>query len=141
MSAGPCGQRRWQQLCELRISHKDYMSKIFTIIILLTCFSINQVHAQKAKGLDTVSVQSGTLILKALLWRPAGKGPFPTIIFCHGSYGRAGIPFMILCGRLLYWATRFSQDMAIYTLVCFGEGLVYRQGKGEQYNANGQSVY
>ena len=63
------------------------MSKLFTIIILLSCFSIKQVHAQKAKGPDTVSVQSGTLTLKALLWLPAGKGPFPAIIFCHGSYG------------------------------------------------------
>jgi dienelactone hydrolase len=26
------------------------------------------------------------VLLKGLLWRPAGKGPFPSVIFCHGSY-------------------------------------------------------
>jgi hypothetical protein len=36
-------------------------------------------------GPDTVTVQSGTLMLKALLWRPGGRGPFPAVLFNHGS--------------------------------------------------------
>lgn len=35
---------------------------------------------------DTVSVQSGSLQLKALLWHPEGFGKLPAVIFCHGSY-------------------------------------------------------
>ena len=62
------------------------MIKIITIVIILACVSVKKVYAQDFNGPDTVSVQSGKLTLKGLLWRPAGHGPFPTIIFCHGSY-------------------------------------------------------
>lgn len=41
--------------------------------------------AQPARGPDTVIVQSGTLALRALLFRPAGRGPFPAVLFNHGS--------------------------------------------------------
>ena len=34
---------------------------------------------------DTVVVSSGTLRLTGLLWRPQGSGPFPAILFNHGS--------------------------------------------------------
>lgn len=34
---------------------------------------------------DTVVVQSGTRRLHALLWRPDGRGPFPAVLFNHGS--------------------------------------------------------
>ncbi|HTK41957.1 MAG TPA: prolyl oligopeptidase family serine peptidase [Gemmatimonadales bacterium] len=34
---------------------------------------------------DTVVVQSGELKLHALLWRPEGRGPFPAVLFNHGS--------------------------------------------------------
>jgi carboxymethylenebutenolidase len=62
------------------------MIKEITFVIILACCSVELAQAQDFKGPDTVSVQSGKLTLKGLLWRPAGDGPFPTIIFCHGSY-------------------------------------------------------
>jgi carboxymethylenebutenolidase len=34
---------------------------------------------------DTVVVHSGTAELRGLLWRPRGRGPFPAILFNHGS--------------------------------------------------------
>jgi dienelactone hydrolase len=34
---------------------------------------------------DTVVVPSGTLKLQGLLFRPAGRGPFPAVLFNHGS--------------------------------------------------------
>lgn len=34
---------------------------------------------------ETVVVPSGTLRLKALLWKPAGPGPYPAVLFVHGS--------------------------------------------------------
>jgi carboxymethylenebutenolidase len=37
---------------------------------------------------ETVMVHSGTLKLRAALWRPQGRGPFPAVLFNHGS-GRA----------------------------------------------------
>ena len=36
---------------------------------------------------DTVIVHSGALTLRGLLWRPDGRGPFPAVLFNHGSYG------------------------------------------------------
>ncbi|MFI5187863.1 MAG: alpha/beta hydrolase family protein [Chitinophagales bacterium] len=54
-------------------------------LILVSC-SINCVHSQDLAGPDTVSVLSGKLVLKGLIWFPASTGKFPAIIFCHGSY-------------------------------------------------------
>src|SRR5436305_580019 len=36
-------------------------------------------------GPEIVVVQSGTLKLHALLWHPPGHGPFPAVLFNHGS--------------------------------------------------------
>jgi len=46
---------------------------------------------------QTVVVPSGNLRLKAFLWKPNGPGPFPAVLFCHGSGGAdaghtAGLP-------------------------------------------------
>jgi pimeloyl-ACP methyl ester carboxylesterase len=34
---------------------------------------------------QTVVIQNGTLALRALLWLPSGRGPFPAVLFNHGS--------------------------------------------------------
>src|SRR5258705_1127016 len=34
---------------------------------------------------ETVIVRSGPLKLRAQLWRPVGRGPFPAVLFNHGS--------------------------------------------------------
>ena len=36
-------------------------------------------------GPDTVIVRSGALRLRGLFWRPVGQGPFPAVLFNHGS--------------------------------------------------------
>jgi carboxymethylenebutenolidase len=36
---------------------------------------------------ETFVVPSGKLRLKAFLWKPSGTGPFPAVLFCHGSGG------------------------------------------------------
>jgi carboxymethylenebutenolidase len=41
--------------------------------------------AQASDGPETVAVKNGPLTLHALLWRPQGRGPFPAILFNHGS--------------------------------------------------------
>jgi dienelactone hydrolase len=63
------------------------MIKGITLLLIFLICSGAGMHAQDLKGPDTVSMRSGELTLKGLLWRPAGHGPFPTVIFCHGSYG------------------------------------------------------
>jgi len=34
---------------------------------------------------QTVEIPSGNLRLKAMLWTPKGAGPFPAVLFSHGS--------------------------------------------------------
>jgi dienelactone hydrolase len=62
------------------------MLRGITFILFLGFCSIERSLAQDFIDPDTVSIHSGKLILKGLLWRPAGHGPFPAVIFCHGSY-------------------------------------------------------
>jgi dienelactone hydrolase len=42
-------------------------------------------HDAAHRGPDTVIVHSGSLALRALLWRPAGRGPFPAVLCNHGG--------------------------------------------------------
>jgi dienelactone hydrolase len=55
----------------------------FALFAALPCCA----DAQAPASPDTVIVQSGKLTLHALLWRPRGSGPFPAVLFNHGSYG------------------------------------------------------
>src|SRR5215510_8503307 len=55
------------------------------------------VDQQASIAQETVVVPSGKLHLKAFLWKPSGPGPFPAVLFCHGSGGAdaghtAGLP-------------------------------------------------
>ena len=54
---------------------------------------------------ETVVVPSGKLRLKAFLWKPKGPGPFPAVLFNHGSGGpdadhTAGMPITETAERL-----------------------------------------
>lgn len=42
--------------------------------------------AQAVRAPDTLLVRSGALTLRALLWRPEGAGPFPAVLFNHGTW-------------------------------------------------------
>jgi dienelactone hydrolase len=61
------------------------MMKEFFIIFIFF-YSIVKTYGRDVTGPDTVTVKSGTFSLKGLLWRPAGQGKFPTVIFCHGGF-------------------------------------------------------
>ncbi len=76
-----------KKFSSLNIQSLFLIAKLIAIVFIVACFSIECLHAQNFAPPDTVSVQSGKLMLKGLLYRPAGSGLFPTVIFCHGSYG------------------------------------------------------
>ena len=66
------------------------------VCLLLLSFSA---FGQSAPSMvpQTVDFPSGKLHLKAYLWKPAGPGPFPAVLFNHGSGGNdadhtAGMP-------------------------------------------------
>jgi dienelactone hydrolase len=52
---------------------------------LLGCAVASAQTTQRTESAETVTVRSGALNLRALLWRPAGRGPFPAVLFNHGS--------------------------------------------------------
>jgi dienelactone hydrolase len=66
------------------------MTRFRALLLLLVQLSVPvRGVSQEPRGPDTVVVPSGTLTLHGLLWRPAGSGPFPAILFDHGSYTTA----------------------------------------------------
>jgi dienelactone hydrolase len=50
-------------------------------VIILPGFS----QESQKNNYDTVTFQSGDLALKGFLWKPSGKGPFPAVLYNHGS--------------------------------------------------------
>jgi len=80
---------------------------------------------------ETVVVPNGKLRLKALLWRPNGPGPFPTVLFNHGSGGTdanqtAGLPMTEAAEKL---APLFlKHGYAFVYLFRRGQGLSADQG-------------
>ena len=52
---------------------------------MLAAIIATQAASQPLRNPETVTVRSGSLYLRGLLWRPAGTGPFRAILFNHGS--------------------------------------------------------
>jgi dienelactone hydrolase len=81
---------------------------------------------------ETVVVPSGKLRLKAFLWKPNGPGPFPTVLFNHGSGGAdadhtAGLPMTVAAEKL---APLFlKHGYAFLYLFRRGQGLSADQGQ------------
>jgi dienelactone hydrolase len=66
----------------------------FLVALTSTALAVDR---QASIAQETVVVPSGKLRLKAFFWKPAGPGPFPAVLFCHGSGGAdaghtAGLP-------------------------------------------------
>ena len=59
------------------------IARILLLTLLIQAVALC-VNGQTVTGPDTVIVRSGTLQLRALLWRPKGKGRFPAVLFNHG---------------------------------------------------------
>jgi len=57
------------------------MSKL--ALLLALGLTLGWPHDSAAQ--DTVTVKTGQLTLRGLLWRPTGAGPFPAVLFNHGS--------------------------------------------------------
>jgi dienelactone hydrolase len=55
------------------------------ILCLLFHAGVVCVNSQTVRGPRSVLVRSGSLQLRALVWRPKGRGRFPAILFCPGS--------------------------------------------------------
>lgn len=77
---------------------------ILTSLLVLTSTAL-AIEPQAPIAPETVVVPVGKLRLKALLWKPVGPGPFPAVLFCHGSGGAdsdhtAGLSMKDAAGKL-----------------------------------------
>ena len=62
--------------------------RVGTLAFLFALLSVALAIGQPASIVpETVVVPSGKLQLKGFLWKPNGPGPFPTVLFNHGSGG------------------------------------------------------
>src|SRR5437899_6025209 len=80
---------------------------------------------------ETVVIPSGQLHLKAFLWKPTGPGPFPAVLFCHGSGGAdadhtAGLPITEAAEKLV--PLFLKHGYAFLHLFRRGQGLSVDQG-------------
>jgi carboxymethylenebutenolidase len=100
----------------------------FLFALTSTALAVGQ---QVSIDQETVVVPSGKLRLKAFLWKPAGPGPFPAVLFCHGSGGAdaghtAGLPITEAAEKL---APLFlKHGYAFMYLFRRGQGLSADQG-------------
>jgi dienelactone hydrolase len=63
---------------------------LFGCVLLIWSAAWSQTTPSSASGVrapEIVDVPSGALHLKAYLWKPGGSGPFPVVLFNHGSGG------------------------------------------------------
>jgi dienelactone hydrolase/mannose-6-phosphate isomerase-like protein (cupin superfamily) len=98
-------------------------------IAALSCLvlvSPREAVTQAIIGPDTVAVTSGQFTLRGLVWRPAGNGPFPGVLFNHGSYG-ASDSLTLSESRLL--GSLFARHGYVF-LFLFRQGIGLSRGQG-----------
>ena len=62
-----------------------YMARAYFILLFCLLTFATTTNSQQANRASVVAVQSGSLKLRALVWKPKGRGPFPAVLFCPGS--------------------------------------------------------
>jgi carboxymethylenebutenolidase len=81
------------------------MRKLCSVTFALIFSSAVMGQSAQPVARQTVEIPSGNLRLKAFFWKPAGPGPFPAVLFSHGSGGAdaattAGMPITEAAERL-----------------------------------------
>ena len=66
----------------VRINHKMIRNRSATLLLLAFCVLLSSLILRAA---DIVSFQSGNLTLYGVLYKPEGAGPFPAVLYNHGS--------------------------------------------------------
>jgi dienelactone hydrolase len=61
--------------------------RVLAAIAWLTLFAVAPAAAAPAPSSNQVEIPSGNVTLRAQLFKPAGEGPFPTVIALHGCGG------------------------------------------------------
>ena len=101
------------------------------LLLLLTLHIAAAADQAVAIAHETIVIPSGALQLKAFLWRPNGAGPFPVVLFNHGSGStdpsRTG-PFVITDAAERLGPVFVKHGYAFLYLFRRGQGLSADQG-------------
>lgn len=125
------------------------MTNIGVLLLALVVASPAAARAE-IQAPDTVVVPSGHLRLKGLLWQPAGHGPFPAVLFNHGSWPtntRSGRPAREIFEQAAALGPVFARHGFVFLfLFRRGAGLSVSQGVSAadlldmEFAANGQEA-
>jgi dienelactone hydrolase len=99
---------------------------VLPVVITAVPFPTLPATAPRYPGPDTVLVQSGGLALRALLWQPSGAGPFPAVLFNHGSYS-TGAP--LTSDELAVLGPVFARRGYVFLFLC-RQGIGLSSGEG-----------
>ena len=104
----------------------------FALALLIASVSVPIAVSQLSQSIAprTVVIPSGALHLKGFLWTPAGSGPFPAILFNHGSGTDAAHTgeFAITAAAEKLGPVFVKHDYAFLYLFRRGQGLSADQG-------------
>jgi carboxymethylenebutenolidase len=70
------------------MKHKFWLRRgaaLAAILLALFSSAMSGCQGTSATASETVTFNNGDLVLHGLLYRPAGSGPFPVVLFNHGS--------------------------------------------------------
>ena len=95
-------------------SARHRKSILSACLLALLVFLSQPAHAQTAPNPVEVTFPSGELVLHGFLYKPEGKGPFPTVLWNHGSERRPGwlpdlAPMFLSKGYILFIPHRRGQ--------------------------------
>ncbi len=101
---------------------------VSAVCLTLICFAATTLARplRVASEAETVVVASGPLKLRALLWRPPGHGPFPAVLFNHGSYSTGDAISVDEAGAL---GSVFARHGYVF-LFLFRQGIGLSKGQG-----------
>lgn len=100
-------------------------ASIFFVLLILGGTALGQ--SAQSGAPQTVVVQSGTLHLRAYLWKPPGSGPFPAVLFNHGRSDTAQIHWDNAKLTLAECAERIGPVFARHGYVVL---YLFRRGEG-----------
>lgn len=112
-----------------------------TLVAWLLFSGLVSAQSLRVAAPEIVEFPSGNLHLKAFLWRPAGAGPFPAILFNHGSGGPDALHTSGLTMREAAETLGpvFAGRGYVFLFPCRrGQGLSADQGRFIQHELNDQ---
>jgi carboxymethylenebutenolidase len=93
---------------------KAHRSFVFSMLLLVACSTITQAQDKTSPRPVEVTFASGNLVLHGFVYKPDGKGPFPAVLWNHGSERRPSwlpelAPSFVAKGYILFIPHRCGQ--------------------------------